>query len=165
MSEALAAAHAGKAQRFPTATLASLFFASGAAALVYEVAWFHLLRLSIGSSAISVAFLLGSFMGGMSLGSWLLPRCSRASWPPLLVYAALELGIGAFGAAMPFLLPKLGALYAELHAGNGSSSVLLRGALAAAALLPPTMPTGATLAAGARQCHGADESGAQLARA
>ncbi len=164
MSEALAAAHAGKAQRFATATLASLFFASGAAALVYEVAWFHLLRLSIGSSAISVAFLLGSFMGGMSLGSWLLPRCSRASWPPLLVYAALELGIGAFGAAMPFLLPKLGALYAELHAGNGSSSVLLRGAIAAAALLPPTMLMGATLPAVARQFDGAKDSAAQLGR-
>ena len=99
MSEALATAHAGRAQRFAAATLAALFFASGASALVYEVAWFHLLRLSIGSSAISVAFLLGSFMGGMSLGSWLLSRCVRATWRPLLVYAALELGIGAFGAA------------------------------------------------------------------
>jgi spermidine synthase len=164
VSEALAATHAGRAPRFANATLAALFFSSGASALIYEVAWFHLLRLSIGSSAISIAFLLGSFMGGMCLGSWLLPRCARATWRPLLVYAALELGISAFGAAMPFLLPKLGALYAELHAGNGSSSVLWRGAIAAAALLPPTMLMGATLPAVARQFDGARDSAAQLGR-
>ena len=148
---------------FAATALCALFFASGACALVYEVAWFHLLRLAIGSSAISVALLLGSFMGGMCLGSWALPRLVRATWPPLVVYAILELGIGAFGAWMPDLLPQLGDFYAELHA-QGSSSAAWRGAIAAAALLPPTMLMGATLPAVARQWQGRGDATTWLAR-
>ena len=129
--------------------LLTLFALSGACALIYEVAWFHLLRLAIGSSAVSVAFLLGSFMGGMCLGSWLLPRCTRRGWHPLLVYAALELGIGAFGAAMPWLLPHLGKLYVAQHSSS-TSTLVWRGAIAAAGLLPPTMLMGGTLPAIAR---------------
>ena len=42
-----------------------LFVASGASALIYEVVWFQLLQLVIGSSAVSLGVLLGTFMGGM----------------------------------------------------------------------------------------------------
>lgn len=45
--------------------LCVLFVASGAAALIYEVVWLHLLRLVIGASALSVGIVLASFMGGM----------------------------------------------------------------------------------------------------
>ena len=51
-----------------------LFVGSGCAALIYEVVWFQLLQLSIGSSAVSLGVLLGIYMGGMCLGSLLLPR-------------------------------------------------------------------------------------------
>ena len=51
-----------------------LFVGSGCAALIYEVVWFQLLQLVIGSSAVSLGVLLGTFMGGMCLGSLLLPR-------------------------------------------------------------------------------------------
>ena len=51
-----------------------LFVGSGCAALIYEVVWFQLLQLVIGSSAVSMGVLLGTFMGGMCLGSFLLPR-------------------------------------------------------------------------------------------
>ena len=51
-----------------------LFVGSGCAALIYEIVWFQLLQLVIGSSAVSLGVLLGTFMGGMCLGSLLLPR-------------------------------------------------------------------------------------------
>jgi len=51
-----------------------LFIGSGCAALIYEIVWFQMLSLSLGSSAISLGVLLGTFMGGMCLGSYLLPR-------------------------------------------------------------------------------------------
>ena len=51
-----------------------LFIGSGCAALIYEIVWFQLLELVIGSSAVSLGVLLGTFMGGMCLGSLLLPR-------------------------------------------------------------------------------------------
>ena len=52
----------------------ALFVGSGGAALIYEIVWFQLLQLVIGSSAVSLGVLLGTFMGGMCLGSLLLPR-------------------------------------------------------------------------------------------
>src|SRR5689334_4850225 len=51
-----------------------LFFASGCAALIYETVWFYLVQLVVGASSVSVAVLLCAFMGGMALGSWLLPK-------------------------------------------------------------------------------------------
>ena len=84
---------ASNAGRF-TPALLLLFVGSGCAALIYEVVWFHLLRLVIGTSAISIAVLLGSFMGGMFLGSLLLPRLVPQNRHPLRVYAYLEIGIG-----------------------------------------------------------------------
>ncbi len=135
------------ARRRFTPLVLLLFVGSGCAALIYEVVWFHLLRLVVGGSAISLGFLLGSFMGGMGLGSWLLPRLLPARSHPLRVYALLELGIAAIGLAMPALLPALGRFYAE-HAGT--SSLLWRGAVCAGALVLPTMLMGATLPAIAR---------------
>src|SRR5450759_2805588 len=46
-----------------------LFFGSGCAALIYEIVWFQMLQLVIGSSAVSLGVLLGTYMGGMCLGS------------------------------------------------------------------------------------------------
>ena len=91
MTPVAGAAAAEPARPHFTPALLVLFVASGAAALIYEVVWFHLLRLVVGGSAISLGFLLGSFMGGMGLGSWLLPRLLPARLHPLRVYAALEL--------------------------------------------------------------------------
>src|SRR5690348_3129586 len=51
-----------------------LFAASGASALIYEIVWYQLLELAIGASAVSLAFLLATFMGGLCLGSLLFPR-------------------------------------------------------------------------------------------
>src|SRR5437870_9602862 len=67
-----------------------LFAGSGCSALVYEIVWLQLLQLVIGSSAISLAVLLGTFMGGMCLGSLLLPRILSPRFHPLRVYAGLE---------------------------------------------------------------------------
>ena len=65
-----------------------LFVGSGCAALIYEIVWFQLLQLVIGSSAVSLGVLLGTFMGGMCLGSLLLAaRHLAARQHPLRVYA------------------------------------------------------------------------------
>jgi spermidine synthase len=129
-----------------------LFVGSGCAALIYEVVWFQLLQLTIGSSAVSMAVLLGTFMGGMCLGSWLVPRRISPAYHPLKVYAFLELGIGVVGILVPFLMPALTAVYTSI-AGTGVVGVLLRGLAAALCLLPPTLLMGATLPAMARFVH------------
>jgi spermidine synthase len=123
-----------------------LFIGSGCAALIYEIVWLQLLQLVIGSTAISLGVLLGTFMGGMCLGSLLLPRLISSRWHPLRVYAALETGIGVMGIAILFGMPYVEALY-TLHGGPG---LLLRGMVAGVCLLPPTLLMGATLPAIAR---------------
>jgi spermidine synthase len=126
-----------------------LFVGSGCAALIYEVVWLQLLQLVIGSTAVSLAVLLGTFMGGMCLGSLLLPRLVSGRRHPLRVYAVLELGVGLIGLAVLFGVPHVERVY-SLYVGHGLPGVLLRGAVAAVCLLPPTLLMGATLPAVAR---------------
>ncbi len=123
-----------------------LFVGSGCAALIYEVVWFQLLQLVIGSSAVSLGVLLGTFMGGMCLGSFLLPRYIDPKHHPLKVYAYLELGIGAMGLLLLFGMPLIGV---GLHVVAGGL-VIVRAIVAAICLLPPTLMMGATLPAVAR---------------
>ncbi len=126
-----------------------LFFGSGCAALIYEVVWLQLLQLVVGSSAVSIAVLLGTFMGGMCLGSLALPRFVSRARHPLRVYALLELGIAAAGLAVVFLMPAVTRVYLAV-VGHGLPGVFLRGAVCAVCLLPPTLLMGATLPAIAR---------------
>ncbi len=121
-----------------------LSFASGCAALIYEVVWFQLLQLVIGSSAVSLGVLLGTYMGGMCLGSLLLPRLFSRQWNPLRVFALLEGGIGMLGLLILLVLPEATIIYATT-VGSGPAGNLLRGFLAVGYLLPPTILMGATL--------------------
>jgi len=126
-----------------------LFVGSGCAALIYEVVWFQLLELVIGSTAVSLAVLLGTYMGGMCAGSLWLPRLFAGRLHPLRAYAVLELGIGLIGLAVLRGMPLVGSLYSA-HVGHGFGSVLLRGAVGAVCLVPPTLLMGATLPVMAR---------------
>src|ERR1700704_2014526 len=95
-----------------------LFVGSGCAALIYEIVWFQLLQLVIESSAISLGILLGTFMGGMCLGSLLFPRLISARQHPLRVYAALESGIGVLALLILVGMPVVGGAYSA-WAGEG----------------------------------------------
>src|SRR6202163_2749123 len=117
------------------APLLLLRFGSGAAALIYEVVWFHLLELVIGSTAVSLGVLLATFMGGMCLGSLILPRLVSSGRHPLRVYAAIEIGIRILGILVLRLMPFVGSVS------------ILRGVIASAVLVPPTLFMGATLPA------------------
>jgi spermidine synthase len=129
--------------------LVLLFVGSGCAALVYEVVWLQLLSLIVGSSAVSMGVILGTFMGGMCLGSLLLAKYVKRAEHPLKVYAFLELGIGVFGVLIPLILPHVGGLYTAIG-GPGFFGIFVRAVFCAIALLPPTLMMGATLPAIAR---------------
>src|SRR5439155_17130412 len=137
-----------RSNALPFAVLA-LFVCSGCAALIYEIVWFQLLQLTIGSSSVSLAMLLGAYMGGMCLGSAALPRLISARHHPLRVYGWIELGIGTFGLLALFGLPYVDRLYLA-GATAGLAGVVLRGAVSAVCLLPPTVLMGASLPAVAR---------------
>lgn len=126
--------------------LVVLFVGSGGAALMYEIVWFQLLSLIVGSSAISLGVLLATFMGGMCIGSVGLSRYVSAVPHPLRVYALLEAGVGAFGLVVLWLLPHVGGLYTAIG-GPGMVGIVVRALFCALFLLPPTILMGATLPA------------------
>ena len=135
-----------------------LFGLSGCAALIYEILWFQLLKLTLGSSAISIGITVGTFMGGMCLGSLFFHRLVKDRWHPLKIYLVLELGIGLCGLLCLFFIPRLSGLYFAF-AGYGVGGIALRCLVAVVFLVPPTMMMGATLPAIARWVE-TDRSGA-----
>ena len=129
--------------------IVALFVSSGCAALIYEIVWFQLLQLTIGSSSVSLAMLLGAYMGGMCVGSAALPRIISPRHHPLRVYGWIELGIGIFGILALFGLPYVDRLYFAT-ATSGLTGLIVRGIVSAVCLLPPTILMGASLPAVAR---------------
>ncbi len=123
-----------------------LFVGSGCAALIYEIVWFQMLQLVIGSTGVSLGVLLGSFMGGMFLGSLALPKYVSMDRHPLRVYATLEVAIAALGVLLLLLIPLVGGAYVRV-VPSGLASVLFRALLAGLLLIPPTILMGATLPA------------------
>jgi spermidine synthase len=141
--------------------LLALFIASGCAALIYEIVWFQLLTLVIGSSTVSLGILLATYMGGLCIGSVALSRVVSARHPPLLIYGWCELGIGAGAIALLFGLPFVAAVYVT-YAEHGLANFMLRGVICALLLLPPTILMGATLPAIARLADTSREGAARL---
>jgi spermidine synthase len=125
-----------------------LFAASGCSALIYEIVWFQLLTLAIGSTAVSLAILLAAFMGGLCLGSAGFAHF-RPRGNPLRIYAGLECGIALFGLLVFIGMPLVGRIYIAAVI-PGLPDMLLRGAIAAVCMLPPTILMGASLPAIAR---------------
>ena len=127
-----------------------LFAASGCSALIYEIVWYQLLQLAIGSTAVSLGVLLATFMGGLCAGSLALPRILAGKWRhPLLVYALIEAGIGACGILVLFGMPLIDGVYSAA-VGHGMPAILLRAMVCAVCLMPPTLLMGASLPAIAR---------------
>ncbi len=127
-----------------------LFAGSGCSALIYEIVWYQLLQLVIGSTAISLGVLLATFMGGLCLGSLALPRIlARRKYHPLTVYASIELGIGICGILARIGIPLVDWIYVSAVV-HGFPAMILRAIVCAICLLPPTILMGASLPAMAR---------------
>jgi spermidine synthase len=133
-----------------------LFLLSGATSLVYEVIWLRKLILIFGSTQFATSTVLSTFMAGLALGAFLAGRwLGRGGMRPLKIYGLLEIGIGLYALAVPFLFGLLTPIYRAIwEAGASESFVLLslaKFAGIAAVLLPPTILMGASLPVLARQ--------------
>ena len=146
--------------------VACLLFASGACALIYQVAWLRELRLVFGASTPASAAVLAVFMAGLGYGSLVLGRRAETAVRPLLLYAKLEAGIAATAALTPLLLWGARAGYVALGGttslGLGLGTVV-RLLLAALVLLPPTLLMGGTLPAATRAAMKSDDVGRRTA--
>jgi len=124
-----------------------LFAGSGCAALIYELVWYQMLQLAIGSQTVCLGLLLAAYMGGLCLGSVGLPRyLDRYARHPLKVYAQLELATGALALALLWVMPWAERAYFAASV-DGTAGLVLRGVLCAVCLVPPTVLMGASLPA------------------
>ena len=91
----------------PTAILYLFAFASGFAALTYQVAWSRMLSMTFGSSTLAVSSVVAGFMGGMGIGAWLYHRVGDRVRSPLRAYALLEFGIAVSTATLTLIYLQL----------------------------------------------------------
>lgn len=69
-------------------------FVSGFTAVAYEVLWARYLSLPLKTSIYAFSFMLGLFLAGIALGSWISTRFKVAVERPLAVFAFTEILIG-----------------------------------------------------------------------
>lgn len=137
---------------------APLVFASGAAALIYQILWLRELGLIIGNTSQAAAVGLAVFFAGMAAGSWYWGRHGHRLGTPLRTYALLELGIALSAVPYFWLVHTYRWLYAPLQAAaDGTSAWLLMaaGALASLAFFPPAFLMGGTFPVIAEHVAGA----------
>jgi spermidine synthase len=158
--------------------LVVFYTVSGAAALVYEVAWTRLLTLQLGHTVAAATTVLAAFMGGLAIGAWAAGAVRGLdSWSAqraLTVYAALELAVAATALLLPVglraTIPILAWAYSDGQAAARFAvvrvviSLLLVGAPAAAmgATFPITAAATARSASDAGTLYAANTTGAAI---
>lgn len=123
----------------PFAWTSLLFFGSGIAALLYQIAWQRMLFGWFGVDLDSVSAVVSIFMLGLGLGAiiggWLADRFRRHR---ILVFSWIELTIAVFGIFSLDIIDSAGAYFA-------ASSLLHILILTFAVFIVPTCAMGATL--------------------
>ena len=130
------------------ASLAILFFVSGACALVYQVLWLRLLGLVFGVTIHAATTVLASFMGGLAIGSLIAGRLAPRVRHPLRWFGVAEMLIGAAALATQPALRAVTDLYVSLYpslAGAPGAVTGLRFIGASVVLLVPTALMGASM--------------------
>jgi hypothetical protein len=132
----------------PLGPVMPLFLLSGFAGLLYEIVWMKLLTPVVGAALFSVTAVLTVFMGGLALGSLVGGRYLERATSPLRLYGVLEMLVGAYALAVPFIIRAVNPLFKLLYqhhdpalAGLDWQRVLVCGIV----LLVPTTLMGATL--------------------
>src|SRR4030095_1878555 len=117
----------------------TIFLFSGFAALLYQIVWQRALYAIYGINIESVTVVVTAFMLGLGLGSLAGGAVSKSpKRPVLLLFAFVEMGIGAYGAISLPLFHAVGAL--TLH-----MSALATALVTFSLVLLPTLLMGATL--------------------
>ncbi len=124
-----------------------LFFLSGAAGLIYEIAWSRQLGLFFGHTVHAAAVVLGAYFAGMALGYVLAGRWAPRLGRPLIGYGVAELVVAGWALLTPHLLalyaqPQLAAL---LNHPLPTLQLAVRALVTFLTLLPATIALGATL--------------------
>lgn len=130
------------------AAIYSLFFISGAAALIYQVVWVRSLSLVFGGSNLAVTTVLAVFMAGLAIGGYGIGKYVDAVKKPLRLYGLLELGIALFAVVFIGLMDIYPSIYVPLARGRDDAPLYLsfiRILFSVIVLIVPTTLMGGTL--------------------
>ena len=121
---------------------ALLLFASGTAALVYQVLWIKQLSLVVGVDVYAVTTGVSAFFAGLALGGALFGRWADRLARPFLLYSVLELGVAVLGVAATLALARAAQPFVALEEVAGPLAWVLLSALVAvpAVLMGGTLP-------------------------
>ncbi len=122
-----------------------IYFFSGMTGLAYEVLWARMLSLQFGVSIFGVVITVAAFMAGLGGGSLLGARWARHASSPLLIFAALEGGVGLYALGIPWLQQVLDGMVG----GGGAHTSLavwyaLQAGVALVLLFVPALALGAS---------------------
>ncbi|MEG0008394.1 MAG: fused MFS/spermidine synthase [Aeromonas sp.] len=98
---------------------ASLLFASGGAALIYQVLWVKQLSLVVGVEVYAVTTGISAFFAGLALGGLYFGRMSDRLAQPVRLYAGLELAVALLGVGATLALANVAELFARLESTLG----------------------------------------------
>lgn len=127
-----------------------LFILSGICGLVYEVAWAKYLALFIGSTGYSHMIVLAIYMGGLALGAFYWGKYSDKITNQLQLYGILEIAIGVYCLAYPFIIGVAGDVFIHAASSFGGATnkgglLVLKFILSFITLILPTFLMGGTL--------------------
>ena len=93
-------------ERLYRSTVFAAVLLSGAAGLLYQVAWTRRVASVTSATVTAQAVVLGIFMAGLGLGALLAGRRARRTRRPLMAYAGVEVGAAVLAGAS---IPAIGA--------------------------------------------------------
>jgi len=142
---------------------------SGAAAMVFEVAWARVVGLVIGGSVYAFATVLTTFLVGLALGAaWVARIADRRGLDPARLMGVLLAGVGlaAFATLLAFnRIPYVFAVWLGRFHERQDLVLLLRFGVAFAVMFLPTLLLGGVFPAAVRACTpAADRLGATVGR-
>ena len=126
----------------------TMFFLSGAAALMYQVIWVRSLTLIFGGSHLAVTTVLSVFMAGLALGGYLTGKHVDGLRKPLRLYGLIEMGIALFALIFMGLMKIYPIIYTFFAQGKDDYPLYLsfiRILFSVAALIVPATLMGGTL--------------------
>lgn len=138
----------GAGPRLMVPTVATLIFASGACALVYQLVWVRQLSVVFGVTVYAAATVLAVFFGGLALGSWLAGHIADRVRHQMRWYAAGEVLTGVTALLTLPLLAVAEDAYVALRDTMPDSLLVVTAArvvLSSLVLLVPTTLMGATM--------------------
>jgi spermidine synthase len=125
-----------------------IYFLSGPCALINEVVWVRLLKLTIGNTVYATSIVVSVFLGGLAIGSLIMSKYADNISKPIRLYALLETFVAMFTLLVPHVLKigDQGYVWFYRHYNPTNAQLLIvQAIISSIIILIPTIMMGSTL--------------------